>query len=394
MAQYIVKLEGGGEMRVNASSQEAANNNVQGTGNQVQGSSSGNTSGSTMQTTAGNEPTAADGQKLSHQSPETQGAYASAYGPNAAAQWTADHNAAIGASSRPSGGGSGGAQTYNTPNGPKTYDQIVGELKQANWDGKGDPVSVYNQTASAGKGGTPGTGTTGGQPAVPGATAGGDAAKLEKYIQDINKAVAAGNDRAFFEAVREFDLTHGLDRDKFSEDMREFNESLELKKADYTGLYGGNPTQQARKQEADVQLSAIKQAADLQANPFRQQEAIGQLGRLLGGYGVAGFSSPNTVQGVGTQGGAGTGMSYLQQMIDDIKDPAPNTARMNSVLDAIPTPTKLNSVEFMRAAPSTQNLVLQGMQTKYGLDPEDAKTQIKNTLPGFQSPTTLGGVRR
>ena len=159
----------------------------------------------------------------------------------------------------------------------------------------------------------------------------------------------------------------------------------------------GNPaaTLAAQQQTYAQQMGLINQAASLQANPFRQQQAIGQMSRLLGNQGVASFSAPNTVAGVGTAGGnTQGGMGYLSQMIDDIRSPGANQASMQGVLDAIPTPNKVNSTEFMRSAPSTQNMVLQGMQEKYGLDPADAMQQIKNTLPQFAAPNTYGTVRR
>jgi len=160
----------------------------------------------------------------------------------------------------------------------------------------------------------------------------------------------------------------------------------------------GQATLAAMQQAYSQQLGAVNAAAAMQANPFRQQQVIGQLGGVLnaGGPGVAAFSAPNTVQGVGTQGGnMQGGMGYLQQMIDDIRNPTPNQTSMNQVLGAIPTPNKVNSTEFMRAAPSTQNMVLQGMQEKYGIDPNDALTQIKATLPQFTAPTTMtGAVKR
>jgi hypothetical protein len=157
----------------------------------------------------------------------------------------------------------------------------------------------------------------------------------------------------------------------------------------------GQMTQSMQQQQYEQQLGLIKQAADLQANPFRQQQALGQMSRMLGGQSVAGFAAPNTVAGVGTAGGNQQGgMGYLQQMIDDIRNPGANQTQMNDVLGAIPTPTKLNSVDFLNSAPSTQSMVLQGMQEKYGLDPNDALQQIKNTLPQFTAPTTLGTVRR
>jgi len=160
----------------------------------------------------------------------------------------------------------------------------------------------------------------------------------------------------------------------------------------------GNPatTLAAQEQTYRQQLDAINAAAALQANPFRQQQVIGQLGNVLTGQGVAGFSAPNTVAGVGTQGGTGpnTGIAYMSQMIDDIRGGTNSTNSQNvqSILDAIPTPNKINSQDFTRAAPSTQNMLLQGMQEKYGLDPKDSLTQIKNTLPAFQAPTTFGKV--
>jgi hypothetical protein len=156
----------------------------------------------------------------------------------------------------------------------------------------------------------------------------------------------------------------------------------------------GQQTLAGQQQAYTQQLGVINAAAALQANPFRQQQAIGQLGGLLGGQGVAGFQAPTTVAGVGTAGGnTQGGMGYLQQMIDDINSGgATNQSSMQGILDAIPTPNKLNSVEFQNAAPSTQSLVLQGMQEKYGLDPNDALKQIQSTLPQFTAPTTIGGT--
>jgi len=159
----------------------------------------------------------------------------------------------------------------------------------------------------------------------------------------------------------------------------------------------GQQTQSMQEQTYRQQLDAINAAAALQANPFRQQQVIGQLGNVLGGGPVAGFSAPNTVAGVGTAGGTGpnTGMAYMQQMIDDIRGGtnSANSQSMQSVLDAIPTPNKVNSTEFLRAAPSTQQMVLQGMQEKYGLDPNDSMAQIKNTLPAFTAPSTFGKIQ-
>jgi hypothetical protein len=280
--------------------------------------------------------------------------------------------------------------------------------------GVGGGSQAPTQGATYNTGGTSAS-TTGGTPQ---AQVSGDAARLAAAIQNMSNAVASGNREAMQRAMYEFDQTFGLQREQFAEGIRQFNQNFGVTQAGVTGTYNGAPTLPAltsyatqfgqwgvptagqatlaaQQQTYAQQLGLINQAASLQANPFRQQQVIGQMGNLLGGGGVAGFSAPNTVQGVGVAGGnMQGGMGYLRQMIDDIRDPSANAASMNQVLQGIPTPNKLNSVEFLRAAPSTQSMVLQGMQEKYGLDPGDALKQIQNTLPQFTAPTAMGGVRR
>ena len=307
-----------------------------------------------------------------------------------------------------------GDPLFNTPNGQKTGTQITQELAAAGWDGQGEPVAVYNRTASGGAAPTPA--------AVKAATTavktGTGAEQYGSAIDRLYEAIISGNAARIAEEIRQFNATFGLDTRKFEEDVRQFNQTFGITQAGLTGTYEGQPTLPAltsyatqfgqwgvptagqatlaaQNQAYTQQMGAINAAAALQANPFRQQQVIGQLGGLFGGGGVAGFQAPNIVPGVGTAGGnTRGGMGYLQQLIEDIRDPSANSASMNSILDATPTPNKLNSVDFMRAAPSTQSMVLQAMQEKYGLDPGDAVKQIQNTLPQFQAPTTMGGLRR
>jgi hypothetical protein len=167
--------------------------------------------------------------------------------------------------------------------------------------------------------------------------------------------------------------------------------------AQWAQLYGANavPTQgqttlAAQQQQYAQQTGLVNLISQLQANPFKQQAALGQLQPLLRGGNVAGFGQTGTVPGAGTGG-----MGYLQQMVDDIKSGgASNTTTTNQILDAIPTPNKMDSVNFFKAPQTTQNLVLQGIQEKYGLDPNDSLQMLKNTLPGFQAPATFGTVKR
>jgi hypothetical protein len=219
---------------------------------------------------------------------------------------------------------------------------------------------------------------------------------MDGWIREMYQAMAEGNKAQLDEKIRQFDLTFGLDKDKFAEAVRQFNQNFGLAEAGVTGQYKGAPTMAQQQQTFSQQLGAITTAAGLQANPFRQQQVIGQLGRILGGQGVAGFSAPNTVQGVGTQGGlqaGNTGLGYMSALIEDIRNPGTNQANADAVLNAIPTPNKINSADFMRLPQSTQQMILQGMQEKFGLDPADSAKQIQNTLPKFAAPTTFGSVR-
>jgi hypothetical protein len=293
------------------------------------------------------------------------------------------------ASNKPVGKNAYGDDIYNTPNGQKTGTQITQELAAAGWDGKGDPVTVYNQT-SGGSGSTPGTP---GAPAATGTDA--DIQKLQAGIQSLLNAQASGNKDAVAEAIREFNATFGLDTQKFQDDVRRFNQNFEISQAGLTGMYQGAPTLQAQNQAYTQQMGVINAASALQANPFRQAQVIGQAGRVLQGLPAASFAAPNTVAGVGTVGGnTQGGMGYLSQLISDIKDPTANMTTAQSWLDATPTPNKIDSTSFLRSTPTTQNLILQSMQEKYGLDPQDSLKQIQATLPQFSAPNTTGVIRR
>ncbi|HXJ31394.1 MAG TPA: hypothetical protein VNG35_12185 [Gemmatimonadales bacterium] len=373
------------------------------------------------------------------------------------------------------GGGGGGAPagatggapsgavapgSYNTVNGPRTLQQMQQELQNVGYSGPTDSTSILvtygNTTGQAVQpimSGAPGTATA---PVAATTGTNADTQKLIAGIQQLLGAQASGNKDAIAEAIREFNANFGLDTQKFQDDVRRFNENLQISQAGLTGMYQGTPTQAgllqaqniaaqnagltgyyvtpnglvqgtgpgqetlaaqaqyaglygnagqapvpgqttlaAQQQAYAQQMGAINAAAALQANPFRQAQVIGQAGRVLQGLPTAGFSAPNTVAGVGTAGGnTQGGMGYLQQLIDDIKSPQANQTTAQSWLDATPTPNKIDSASFLRSTPTTQNLILQSMQEKYGLDPQDSLKQIQNTLPQFNAPNTVGVIRR
>lgn len=356
------------------------------------------------------------------------------------------------------GNSSGGGYTYQTASGQT---------------GQGGGTQTPTQGATYNTGGT----STPSSPSAPtnttSALSGTDQQMLNRLIQgqtQLLNAAAQGNEEAFKEAIRQFDAEFGLDKDRFAEGVRQYNEGLSISQAGLTGQYQGAQTLQGQQQAFNQAVTAagltgyyqqpagmgmvggasaqpvpvqtlagqqqqfaqqqalaqmygqaytgfgqgqpggvpqgastlaaqqqayqqgtglVQQVSALQANPFRQQTAMGQLSRLLGGQSVSGFGQTGTVPGAGTGG-----LGYLQQMIDDIREPSANQQSMQGVLNGIPTPNKMDSVQFFKAPQTTQNLVLQGMSEKYGIDPQDALAQIKNTMPGFQAPQTYGTVRR
>ena len=373
-----------------------------------------------------------------------------------------------------SGGGGGGGGSapaasaptsvapgaYQTVNGPRTVQQMQAELASVGYGGPTDSASIlstYGRTTGQAvqpiMSGAPGTATA---PVAATTGTSADTQKLIAGIQQLLGAQASGNKDAIAEAIREFNANFGLDTQKFQDDVRRFNENLQISQAGLTGTYQGTPTQAgllkaqniaaqnagltgyyvlpnglvqgtgpgqetlaaqaqyaglygnagqapipgqttlaAQQQAYAQQMGAINAAAALQANPFRQAQVIGQAGRVLQGLPTAGFQAPNVVTGVGTVGGnTQGGMGYLQQLIDDIKSPQANQTTAQSWLDATPTPNKIDSASFLRSTPTTQNLILQSMQEKYGLDPQDSLKQIQNTLPQFNAPNTVGTIRR
>jgi hypothetical protein len=165
--------------------------------------------------------------------------------------------------------------------------------------------------------------------------------------------------------------------------------------AGLTGLYNGAPTLAAQQQAYSQQMGVINAAQTAQANPFRQQQLYGQAAQMFAGNPVPGFQAPGTVAGVGTAGGNSQGgLGYLSQMIDDIRSPQANQTSADTFLAQTPTPNKIDSQSFLRSNPSTQNLILNAMSERYGIDPKDALSQIQATLPQFTAPQTVGVVRR
>ena len=297
-----------------------------------------------------------------------------------------------------------GGYVEGNPNGGYSYQTASGQT------GQGGGTQAPTQGAQFNTGGvaSPGTVPSPNQVIAP------QNDPAARAIQQATQALNSSDLKAFNEQVREWDKIFGFNTEQFQEGVRQYNQNFGITQAGVTGTYQGAPTLQALNQAANFlgtyqgqqtlqaqnqyfnqNLATASLAASLQANPFRQQQVLGQAQRIMAGQPTASFQAPNLVAGVGTAGGnTQGGMGYLQQIVDDIKNPTANQTTADQFLANTPTPNKLDSGSFLRSAPSTQNIVLQAMQEKYGIDPNDALTQIKNTLPQFQAPTIVGQVKR
>jgi len=269
MPQFTVKLADGGEMHVNASSQEAANGNVgsAAAANQPSPTTTSNQNGGVGSLTA------ADGQHLGDQTPATRAQYQQQYGGGAEQAWVKDHNASIGAPvymSNPtvsaSGAGGGGA------------DGAVSKDTQAN-------IDLWNQQAEALK--------------VTAATSAADIAykywhdqqvsipglQLDKDKLAFDKATQAAKD-----ALDKADLQLRTVTESHDYEIR--TGTLQLNKltqqqANALGLGRlalDTLTQQDNNKIAlgSQGIEAMKLAASLQGDPFKQQQVIN--GLSAGGY--------------------------------------------------------------------------------------------------------------
>ena len=231
-------------------------------------------------------------------------------------------------------------------------------------------------------------------------------AAQNKWVADSNAAGQAAYAAAGGQGIAPGIGAPGTPQETLAAQLQYFNEAQKL--AETYGQYyapgmpgsttgaaagpqAGQQTLAANEQYYRQALDAMKLASSLSANPFRQAEVMGQVPQLLSNQPVAGFQAPHPATGQTDF----SGMGNMQRLIDDIRggSGAVNSVSAQSVLDAIPTPNKVDSRSFLNMAPDQQNLILDGMRQKYGLDPTNALSQIKATLPAFSAPATYGTIK-
>ncbi len=228
-------------------------------------------------------------------------------------------------------------------------------------------------------------------------TSGASSGGVDAYLQ----AIASGNKAAADEAIRQFNVTSGLDASKFAESVRQYNQSFGLasdlqaaniaaQQAGLTGMFNGQPTEAARQFNQTQGLAGLSLAASLNANPFRQAEALYGLSQngtspfmqaVAGNAPLASFQAPSlsaadtrSLGFLANQGGPG---SYTQD-------------QSQQWLNGLPAPHQIDWNALSRATPTAQNLVVSGLSQKWGLNPEDIKAIGQATLPAFQAPTLSG----
>lgn len=288
----------------------------------------------------------------------------------------------------------GGHQT-STSNGTTTY--TGSGTAGADYGATQTPQSL-NPQGGGGSTVNSGGGTTSSSITTPAGTlTGASGGGIDAYLQ----AIASGNVAAANEAIRQFGITSGLDRDKFNQAVSQYNQdhglavslqaaNIAAQQAGLAGMFNGQPTEAARQFNMTQGLAGLSLAASLNANPFRQAEAL--YGLNQGGYSplmqaVAGkaplpaFQAPSlsaadtrSLGFLANQGGPG---SYTQD-------------QSQQWLNGLPAPHQIDWNALGRATPSAQNLVVSGLSQKWGLDPNDIRAIGQATLPAFQAPTLSG----
>ena len=370
MPQYKVDLEGGGDMTVNASSPEAAADNVRASGNTPKGSTNSGGGGG-----------------------------------------------GGGGTSSSSGGGGGGGQTgpvtalgggmYQTVNGPKSVAQMSNELRQAGWPGatsysqegvNQEVIAAYARTAQG-----PGTSSsTPGGPDVP--IPGVDMANLTQYNSDLDMA-----NKAAYQAYLNAKLALDSDELAFKKAQQAFSETIS--RANLLGTFEGQTTlpaqqqywsqafQQEQENNKQVQnyltlLSQLRGPQDygqylkvmastpqglrglVNAAAGQQGAAFGVTGVPTQGVTLGGFMGAAGGGGPAAPGGAPTtGTSYDEYM---------------KATQDLPPPSQISPQAFNAMTESQKKLLL-GMYEQAGWNVTDALQQYQASLPKFGSTTPQTG---
>ena len=166
------------------------------------------------------------------------------------------------------------------------------------------------------------------------------------------------------------------------------NDQLAFNKAQLAAQTAYQQGQLANAQ-ANTGVEALKLAASLSGNPFRQQQVlwgVGQnpylsnaVGAVAGQYDLPKFGAPN-----GSAADSAT-LSDLAGRIGGTSNGTPGD--MQAAVNALPNPNQVVARNFVQMDPATQAYILSGLQAKTGLDTNTLQSEIQGTLPQFKSPS-------
>ncbi len=261
-------------------------------------------------------------------------------------------------------------------------------------------------------------------------------------VQQLLQALGAGNKAAADELIREFNQTFGLNQQQFQASVQQYNktfgltqqvdqaniaaqaagltgffngqqtlagqaqaQSAALQQAQLSGQYNGAPTEAAREfntAQAEQQrqfnlntgLQGLQLASTLQANPFRQAQALYGLGQ--GGYSplmgaAAGTGPAVTAFQAPTLSAADT--ATLPWLASQTGGNSYTADQSTQWMNALPGPQAVNWTAVNQAGPGATNLVQQGLAQKWGLDPATIAAIQQQAMPGFQAPTLSGAFK-
>lgn len=194
----------------------------------------------------------------------------------------------------------------------------------------------------------------------------------------------------------------GMSQREFDEWMRQFNQGFELNQGQLTGTYLGQDTLDKQKLNAQSGLATLDLVSKLQGprNAFSQQAVLHGLNAtglsravdaIAGRYGLPAFQAPRAtpqtarlatlmadVQAGGQwAGGVGWAAAPLTGQ---------GGATEQDYLDALPSPHKIVSREWVNLDPESQQFLL-GAYGRKGYSEGDVLNAVKRTLPAFTAPS-------
>lgn len=259
-----------------------------------------------------------------------------------------------------------------------------------------DQANDYSAASKATKWGANLNTSVGGGSALLGTVPSGDTGG--GGLQQLLNALASGNVAAANEAIRQFNVTSGLDAQKFAESVNEYNQNhgmamtkqaadIAAQAAGISGMFDGAPTEAARQFNVSAQQAAIDEQnktalgalnlrATMQNDPFRQ---------LDNEYATAGNSGlSKAIAGLTTQYGLanpfaspGTGGSFV----------APGSAQAAAAQTGLTNPNQIISREFNSAPSGVQNAATSALSMNTGMNQADLTKQIQKNLPQFNAPS-------